>query len=141
MSTEPTWLDADASYRAIEALTDIYVLAEDHPESYLEGLMKLPAEQQHAARLSARIDEERWRDARNAVCRRAAIAMARAELIGHDPDEKQQEAFTAFVKAQDPTDGIELYFDHLTDTSGRMVTAGILSQEVVNQVAATIHLA
>ncbi|ORA27380.1 hypothetical protein [Mycobacterium aquaticum] len=136
MSTEPTWLSQEASRRAIEALTDTFIVFEDHTEPYLKSLT---AEQLHALRPTARADAERWRNARNTICRRAAILMARAELIGHTPSEAQEEAWSKFVSAQDPGDGMWMYFDHLTDTDGRMVTAGILSQEVVNQVASTIH--
>jgi hypothetical protein len=132
MSSTPTYLTAEASHRAIEALTDLYVFMEGHPGA---DLKVLTTEEKEAGRA----DQERWCDARSTVPRWATIFKFRAEMIGHDPTEEQAAAFSEFARAQDASDGVTIYFDHLRDTTGRMVNAGMLTAEIADQVAWAIH--
>ncbi|SIJ94279.1 hypothetical protein [Mycobacteroides abscessus] len=129
----PAWLDIETSHRAIEALTDLYIHLEDHPES---DPLTMNAEEANAARTATRADEERWRNVRDTVCRWAVYAVLRAEMIGHDPTDEQVEAYSQAIGAMDE---LEIYRDHLRDETGRLVNAGLLTSDLIDQVAGYIR--
>ncbi|SLJ23355.1 Uncharacterised protein [Mycobacteroides abscessus subsp. abscessus] len=128
-----TWLDIETSHDAIEALTDLYITLEDDPTA---EPMSMNAEEAQASRTAAKADIERWRDTRHEVSKLAMIAVLRAETIGHNPSPEQVEGYTKFMSG---TDGVHIYRDHMRDEQGRMVNAGLLTSDIVDQVAGAIH--
>ncbi|CPS10431.1 Uncharacterised protein [Mycobacteroides abscessus] len=127
MSTEPTWLDAETSIKAIEKLTDLHVFMQDHPEFDAWG-----AEAGVAYReLAAPPHDERWRDARHKVCESAMYYVLACEMFGYSPTQEQLAVLAAM-------EDVALYKDHTRDGSGRMVDAGILNDRICDLIACTV---